>query len=223
MATETEMEVVPSEVVNDNLPAVLSDPQFLPAIRSDVPSKVELEDMIRYGKVLHASGMFSDLAGAAQAVVKMIAGRAFGLDAIQSQEAFVMVQGRLTQSAKFQAALIKRSPFWRIEIVEATDKACELAFFNREREVNTDAMSEWRCVGTCKFTIEDAQRAGLGKSASGRPGAWQTYPDRMLYARCLTKGANRFCPHLLMGPGFSANPTQDFHDVGEASDEEDEE
>ena len=44
------------------------------------------------------------------------------------------------------------------------------------------------------ITMEDAKRAGLlGKTS------WQRYPEDMLFARALSRGARRFCPDALGG------------------------
>lgn len=174
-----------------------------------IPTRDELNDLLRFGKLLMASGMFQDLQGAAQAAVKIIAGRSFGLDPIQSQQAFYCVQGRLAPYARFQAALVKRSGRYRYRATELTEQAVELEWSERDG-------AEWQVIGTSRFTLADAAKAGLGKSASGREGGWQKSPKSMLFARALTQGVTWYCPHLLLGHGFAAvGPDDDLAAWGE--------
>jgi len=171
-----------------------------------VPTEQELLALVKFGKVLYASGMFPDLQGAAQAVVKVLAGRSYGLGPIESQGAFCMVQGRLTQYAKFQSALIKRSRRFDYRVLQSTSELCELEWFERD-----GCRGEgWQSIGTSSFTLKEAASGGLGKSASGRPGAWQQFPKSMLFARALTQGVTWFCPHLTYGRGFNEGHNDDL-------------
>lgn len=181
-----------------------------------IPTRDEMNDLLRFGKLLMASGMFHDLHGAAQAAVKIIAGRAFGLDPIQSQHAFYCVQGRLAPYARFQAALVKRSGRYRYRATELTEQAVELEWSERDRRPSATGWewSEWEVIGSSRFTLQDAARAGLGKSRSGQDGGWQKSPKSMLFARALTQGVTWFCPHLLLGGGFAA-PDDDLAAWGE--------
>lgn len=189
-------EEVPAEVVE--APVAVPAGELVATLGGafGVPSREELRDLMAFSKVLVASGMFPDLQTVAQGIVKMVAGRAYGLDPVQSQQAFTMIQGRLSQAAKFQGALVKRSGTHDYRIERLTDQECRLEWLERQPD------GEWRTLGHSAFTMEDAKRAGLGRSQSGKPGAWQMYPPDMLFARAVTRGATRFCAHLLWGPGF---------------------
>lgn len=217
-AVEGSTDLVPSEVTDDQntLPAVVEPETAMAGLAGGgltggplgIPTRDELNDLLRFGKLLMASGVFQDLKGAAQAAVKVIAGRSFGLDPIQSQHAFSIINGQLSQRAKFQSALIKRSRAYDYRVVKLDENVCEMEWLHKRD-------GEWQVCGTSSFSKEDAARAGLGKSQSGRAGAWQMYPRSMLFARALTQGATWFCPHLLMGPGFAGD---DLDTCGEVED-----
>lgn len=50
--------------------------------------------------------------------------------------------------------------------------------------------------GGAQWTLAEAQRAGLLEK-KGTP--WHGYPGDMLWARCLSRAARRFCPDVIMG------------------------
>jgi hypothetical protein len=132
---------------------------------------------------LVASGLFPDLRSVAQAQVKVAAGRALGLDPVTAVAQLNVIKGRVTMSAQLMAALIKRSGKYDYAVVRLDATGCELAFAQGGRE-----------IGRCSFVEEDARRAGLLRGDN-----YRKYPEDMFFARCLSRGARRFCPDALLG------------------------
>jgi hypothetical protein len=149
--------------------------------QSLIPST--LEEIRGLGEIFAKSGMFSDVRDAAQAIVKILAGRELGLPPLMSMTKIYIVKGQVAISATAMAALIKQSGVYDYRIAELTNERCTVIFFERGQEVFRST-----------FTIEDAKRAGVAGGDS-----WQKYPRNMLFARALSNGARFVCPHLLAG------------------------
>jgi hypothetical protein len=141
-----------------------------------------LSDPAELGRMLAASGYFSDVKDAAQAVVKVLAGRELGIPAIASMTGVFIVKGRVTLGANLIAALIKRHPKYDLRVVELTNERCEISF-----------LQDGEQIGTSEFTIQDARQAGLSGDN------WRHYPRNMLYARAVSNGAKWFVPDVFAG------------------------
>lgn len=99
-----------------------------------------------------------------------------------------VINGKPTLSADIMAAVVKRSPeYGGIKWLQQNEKVaeCEITriLSNGEKEVITS-----------KFTIEDAEKAGL----LGRDN-WRKYPRRMLKHRCQSYGLRDMFPDILAG------------------------
>jgi hypothetical protein len=141
-----------------------------------------LSDPAELGRMLAASGYFSDVKDAAQAVVKVLAGRELGIPPIAAMTGVFIVKGRVTLGANLIAALIKRHPKYDLRVVELTNERCEIAF-----------LQDGEQIGTSEFTIQDARQAGLSGDN------WRHYPRNMLYARAVSNGAKWFVPDVFAG------------------------
>src|SRR4051812_45171051 len=141
-----------------------------------------LSDPAELGRMLAASGYFSDVKDAAQAVVKVLAGRELGIPPIAAMTGVFIVKGRVTLGANLIAALIKRHPKYDLRVVELTNERCEISF-----------LQDGEQIGTSEFTIQDAKQAGLSGDN------WRHYPRNMLYARAVSNGAKWFVPDVFAG------------------------
>lgn len=139
------------------------------------------------GNVLYKSGFFSDAKDASQAIVKVLAGREMGFGPIASMTGVNVIKGKIALSANLMAAAIKRTNKYNFRIVEHTDTACELAFFEGGQE-----------VGRSKFTIADAKKAGIAGGTN-----WSKYPRNMTFARALSNGAKWYCADVFGGPIYT--------------------
>lgn len=146
-----------------------------------------LADIAQWADVFVKSGMFKDAKSVAQAIVKIQAGQELGLTPFAAMRGFEVIEGKPAPNAGLTAALIKRSGRYRYNVVRADATACVL---------------EWteggRVIGETSFSMDEAKAAGL----AGR-GPWKAYPQDMLFARALTRGARRFCADVFMGSVYT--------------------
>lgn len=149
-------------------------------------------DTMQLGQVLAKSGYFQDARDAAQAVVKVLAGREMGIGPIAAMTGIYIVKGRVTLSANLMAAQIKRSGKYTYSVAAMTNERCELVFFEVHGERTTE-------IGRSVFTKEDAMQAGLWGSSD----PWKKTPRNMLFARCLSNGAKWYTPDVFSGPVYT--------------------
>ena len=147
-----------------------------------------LDDAERAAKALAASGYFADAKQAAQALVKILAGREFGVGPFAAMSGIQIISGRPALSAQLVAAIIKRGGRYRYTVIALTDERCELLFEERDGQ-------GWRKLGPSTFTVDDARRAGVKNM--------ERYPRNMLFARALTNGARWYCPDALSGGAYT--------------------
>jgi len=119
----------------------------------------------------------------ASVAAAILTGRELNLGPMTSLRGLDVIDGRVSMSAQLMAAKIQ-SAGHRIDWIENSDKAAEV------RIVRGDGLGE----GTARWTIADAQRAGLAGKQN-----WARYPRAMLKARALTECAGMVCADVLMG------------------------
>jgi hypothetical protein len=96
-----------------------------------------------------------------------------------------IVRGRLVVSVQLLRALARQAGY-RVDRVELTDESCTAAV------IDQDTGKE---LGRSTFTMADADRAGLIKERGG----WQTYPQRMLWARAAGWAIKDTIPEVALG------------------------
>lgn len=159
-------------------------------IRNDI-------DIMSLGEVLVRSRFFQDSTDAAQAIVKVLAGRELGFGPIASMTGVNIIKGRVTLSANLMAAAIKRTGKYNYRVAEHTDQVCELHFFEGGE-----------LVGVSRFTMDDARTAGLTENTT-----WRKFPRNMLFSRAISNGAKWYCPDIFGGPVYT--PDELGEDVDE--------
>jgi hypothetical protein len=132
------------------------------------------------------SGIFEDVKSAAQAIVKVLAGREIGLSPLESMMGLYIVKNRVAASAKVISSLIKKSKKYDYQIAKLDNEECTILFFNLEAESLE--------IGQSTFTIKDAARAGIVNGTN-----WKNYPKNMLFARAISNGARWYCPDVYCG------------------------
>lgn len=142
------------------------------------------EDVYRLGDVFARSGYFQDARDAAQAIVKIMAGRELGLPPIASMTGIHVISGRITLGANLIASLIKKSGRYNYRVRRMDAEACEIEFFEGGES-----------VGLSPFTIADARKAGTKNL--------EKFPRNMLFARAISNGARWFCPDIFGGPVYT--------------------
>jgi hypothetical protein len=145
-------------------------------------------DVMTLGRVLADSGYFSDAKDAAQAIVKVLAGREMGIGSIAAMTGIYLVKGRVTLSANLMAAQIKRSGKYNYRVARLDDTGCELVFFEGNQE-----------IGRSSFTADDAKAAGLLNSSD----PWRKTPRNMYFARAISNGAKWYTPDVFSGPVYT--------------------
>lgn len=168
----------------------------LPQPKDRLLQLANFQDLMQLGDVLAKSGMFSDARGAAQAVVKVLAGRELGFSPIASMTGVHVIEGKPSIGAHLMASMIKRSGRYDYKVIRCDKSACKLHFLER----SGDRQDRWQDLGEIEMTMEEAVASGL---AIGRDGKlktnWSRSSDDMLFARCVSKGFRRYCPDLTGG------------------------
>ena len=147
-----------------------------------------LEETMSLGDLLAKSGFFPDSRSAAQAVVKVLAGREIGFGPIASMTGINVIQGKVGIGANLIAAAIKRSGKYDYRVKTMTNDRCEIDF--RERTGD-----KWEVIGNSVFTKEDATAAGTKNM--------EKFARNMLFARAMSNGARWFTPDIFGGPIYT--------------------
>ncbi len=154
-------------------------------------------------EAMFKSGLFGDTKSAAQAIVKVIAGRELGLGPVAAMRGIDLIKGNISLSASLTAALVKQTGRYTYYVVEHSDKTCSIEFHERD-----PLTGGWQPMGTSTFTMKMAERAGLltymkdGKVLQSE--SWKNYPEAMLWARAMTQGAGWYCPDATEGRFYTA-------------------
>ena len=139
-------------------------------------------DLFRLGEVLAQSGYFQDARQAAQAIVKVMAGRELGFGPIASMTGIHIISGKPAIGANLMAMAVKRSGKYTYKVVTLTDDVCRLEFYERNGD-------KWEQLGPSEFTKQDATKAGVKNL--------DRFPRNMLFARALSNGVRWYCPDAL--------------------------
>ena len=100
-----------------------------------VRNEMTLQETMTLGETLAKSGFFSDTKSAAQAVVKILAGRELGFGPIASMTGINIIKSQVAIGGNLMAASVKRDSRYDYKVVELTEQRCELAFFESGREI----------------------------------------------------------------------------------------
>jgi hypothetical protein len=129
----------------------------------------------------------------ASTAAAILTGRELGLGPMASLRGLQVIDGSVSMTAQMMAGKILAAGH-RIEWVENTDKAAEV------RITRGDGLGE----ATARFTIADAQRAGLAGKTN-----WQRYPRAMCRARALSECAGMIASDVILGLETSdTDPTE---------------
>jgi hypothetical protein len=162
----------------------------------------DLSKLIQWGKVLAASGMFNDVRGPAQAIVKVLYGRELGLTPMQSLTGIYFFSGKLVLSAGTMAGIIKASGRYDYSVQKHTANCCVLEFY-RLWTVPGQVRPDRELLGVSEFSMNDAITAGIVKGTN-----WKNYPRNMLFARAMSNGFKWYCQDLAQGGAYVAGEIQ---------------
>jgi len=149
--------------------------------------KLDSNNTFDLAKCFIQSGYFKDMKQISQAVVKIEAGKSLGLSAFTAMQDLFIVQGKIQMSANLMGAMIKRSGKYSYAILRHDDKVCEIEYYEQGKP-----------IGKSVFTVNDAQRAGVGSGTN-----YNKYPRNMLFARAMSNGAKWYCGDVFLGSVYS--------------------
>lgn len=121
-------------------------------------------------------------------VAVIMTGAELGRPPMWSLKNIHFVKDKHSISSAGVADLVMGSGIVKYEVVENTNERCELRWLRKGK-----------MQGTSVFTIGDARKAKLLKEGS----AWMGYPDAMLFARALTKGARVYAADIVGGKVYT--------------------
>ena len=161
--------------------AVVKD-AAMAAPRTPLLEPTTFAELQTLGQLMATSGFFSDARSAAQACVKILAGREMGFPPIASMVGVHVIEGKPSMGANLIAAAMKRAGYtWRV--LQRDTAGCRIMVSYRGQE-----------LGPAEFTADDAKRAGcLNKNN------WQKFPKSMYFARCITDAGRTYAPEVFGG------------------------
>lgn len=155
---------------------------YLPATMNEIQA---------FAHVAARSGMFGGC-DVNQAIVKLMTGASWGIPAISALSDIHVVKGKPMASSTLLRALVRQSGRYDYRVKENSDAAAEIEFFSLRG-------GQREHLGTTRFTIEDAQRAGLTRNDM-----YDKYRRTMLLARCTSEGVKAHCPDVTTGSVYYA-------------------
>ena len=168
-----------------------------------------IDDLNSFGKIMHESGLFSDIRSASQAIVKIMAGKELGLGVFASMASLQIIKGNVTLSGNLLASKVKASEKYDYVIKHLENDGCIITFHQLKGDKEI-------LLGESKFDESDAQRAGLlGKDN------WKNYPRNMYFNRALSNGVRLYCPDICYGVSVYSPEEMDFAVEGEYTINED--
>lgn len=145
-----------------------------------VRNDYQYSELEKIAAAMSKSGYFQDARDASQAIVKVLAGREMGFGPFASMTGVYIIQGRPSVGANLMAAAVKSSGRYDYRVLELTDSACEIEYFQTGKS-----------IGKSRFTLEDARKAGTKNL--------DKFPRNMLFARAMSNGIRWFCPDVFNG------------------------
>lgn len=147
-------------------------------------TEITTTEIMTIAKAFAESGMFTDIKSAAQAAVKIQAGKEFGIQPFAAMSGIHIIQGKPTIGAGLMAARVKGFGKYDYKVIEHSEKVCSIEFKTKAGEV----------LGTSTFTIDDAKKAGTKNL--------DKFPKNMLFARAMSNGVKWYTPDIYETPVY---------------------
>lgn len=147
------------------------------------------DELYRFAQMCHASGLFEDVADAAQAMIKIVKGQELGLPPTTAMAGFDLIKKRLFIKPWIIAAQINACGYGGYKILEQTDQVCTIQFTKKY------AGEGWKVCPPVRYTFAEAEAHGL----VNRSPHWKASPAHMLYQRAMGRGGAMYFPELLAG------------------------
>jgi len=151
--------------------------------------EMSLAETMTLGETLAKSGFFTDARQAAQAVVKILAGRELGFGPIASMTGIHVIQGKIAIGANLMAASIKRDPRYDYKVVKLDDEGCALEFYANGTKAGGSTFTMQNAKETLYWNSKTSKMEPLASKFN-----WRSYPRNMCFARALSNGFRWYCP-----------------------------
>lgn len=170
------------------VPAIANTQYEVVPQNHSIPSPHELAVFETMANAAVSSRMYANnFKDASGVIMVMLAARELGIPPMSALNGGInIISGKVEVSARMMSAMIRRAGHSIQELV-STDTECQLRGTRRD---NGD-------TATVKYTIQDAQKAGLVRSGGG----WTKFPSDMLFARALSRLARRLYSDVI-GMGY---------------------
>ena len=167
------------------------DKFLLPAeLQGQLPAgSYGFNEMYRFAQICQASGLFEDVADAAQAFVKIAKGQEMGLPPTAAMSAFDIIRKRLFVKPWVIAAKINTCGYGTYQVLTQTPEQCTIAFSRKYPGRG------WADLPVVSYTFAEAKQQGLTE----RSAHWKASPGHMLYQRAMGRGGAMYFPELLAG------------------------
>lgn len=164
--------------------------QTLSTAITPAPSRWQLpvnsiQDLQVMAGFMSDSGLFAGT-HQAQLAVQLMAGLEAGFSPFASITGVFVINGKPGFGSNMLAQAIKRSGRYDYRVVQKNIDGCK---------INILDLKSGQVIGTEEFTREMAERARLW----GNRGPWTSYPEAMLFARCISSAVRTHCPDVLGG------------------------
>lgn len=139
--------------------------------------------LLTLAETAHKSGQFKKFDGKEKIFTVMARGAEIGLDPFLSLEVFNSIHNGPPTIGKRGISILLHRAGYRLDFAEQTDEA-----------VTVIATYPGKAAYTARYTLAEARRAGYTKNAK-----YQTEPQEMLLARCLSRIATNYAAEILGG------------------------
>jgi hypothetical protein len=150
-----------------------------------MPTPQEMEQLINFCKVM-ASSPFYQKIGPGGVMALYLTAKELNLPFMSSLNGGMYTfDGKVTLSAQFMNMMIVNAGH-RADVIELNEKTCKIRFWRCDRPKDN-------CTFEYEYNIQMAERAGYLKKQN-----WMSSPRDMLFSRCLSGGARKFMPDVLL-------------------------
>ncbi len=174
--------------IDEPAPMAVATTQPLPMVTVEYERALEPRDStgaVRLAQYLYTSRMFGQFPTMEAILATILAGRQYGLGAVQSLQGFHNIKGKQSASAQLIVGLCKRHPVCRyFRLVESTPERATYETL-REGEPEPTRMT---------YTVEMAKVAGLTSKDN-----WRNDPGAMCLARAGARLARAVYPDITAG------------------------
>lgn len=160
--------------------------QEVPRNVQSMPHGQELTQLLELSKTLSSCPFYQKM-GAGGVLAICLTARELNLPVMTCLNgALYTFDGKVTMSAQLMNMMIVNSGN-RADVIKLDETGCWIRFWRRDRKPGHGDTFEY------SFTYDQAVKAGYMSKTN-----WKAHPKDMFYSRCLSGGARKFMPDVLM-------------------------